>query len=342
LPDLIVNTHQVLVQLLLHSRSQVKKRTASTATSLDCLHDLEEKVALAHGGLLPCLRCGGCLHEAITAFHAAGNKARPDAERSLALRQLLGRFVAVCNAVSYAHSRGVIHRDLKPGNVVLGKHGETLVVDWGLARVLGQADGETTDEALVYSGDSTLTQAGQALGTPPNMSPEQAAGMLDQLGPASDVYSLGATLYHLLTGKPPFSRQDGGDVLPRVQKGDFPAPRVGVLEPRFAAASTRKGLSCWKLSWSPVSSRASSSRFACWCSTGNGSGASPEGNRPLAMVPRALRQLPLRRAAVQVVLDAQKRGHPHDPGVAGARVAGDDERARRGGHGDEGQGAGQL
>jgi tRNA A-37 threonylcarbamoyl transferase component Bud32 len=177
---------------------------------------------------------GDSLKEAIAAFHAADRGERPESERSLALRGLLGRFVDVCQAIAYAHSRGVLHRDLKPGNVMLGKYGETLVVDWGLAKVLGQGDVETTEAALVRPGDSGLTQAGRALGTPAYMSPEQAAGRLDQLGPASDVYSLGATLYCLLTGQTPFGEGDAGAVLGKVQKGDFPPPRE--VNPRVPAA----------------------------------------------------------------------------------------------------------
>src|SRR5262249_53009404 len=146
---------------------------------------------------------------------------------TLRLRQLLSRFVDVCQAIAYAHSRGVLHRDLKPGNIMLGKYGETLVVDWGLAKVLERADTETTEGPLrsSVSGDSAMTQTGAALGTPAYMSPEQAAGRLDQLGPASDVYSLGATLYCLLTGQAPFPSGDAGEVLARVQKGDYLRPR---------------------------------------------------------------------------------------------------------------------
>ena len=126
-------------------------------------------------------------------------------QRALDLRQLLRRFVDVCNAVAYAHSRGVLHRDLKPGNVMVGPYGETLVVDWGLAKPIGRSETqcprpETTLLPASGSG-SAATLTGSALGTPAYMSPEQAVGDLDRLGPRSDVYSLGATLYCLLTGK---------------------------------------------------------------------------------------------------------------------------------------------
>jgi tRNA A-37 threonylcarbamoyl transferase component Bud32 len=172
---------------------------------------------------------GDSLKEAIGRFHKADVPGRAVGERALAFRRLLGRFVDVCNAVAYAHSRGVLHRDLKPGNVMLGPYGETLVVDWGLAKTVGRPDGEAASPEGTLrpasATDSAPTQAGAALGTPPFMSPEQAAGRLDQLGPASDVYSLGATLYCLLTGRAPFERGDVGEVLQKVQKGAFPPPR---------------------------------------------------------------------------------------------------------------------
>jgi formylglycine-generating enzyme required for sulfatase activity/tRNA A-37 threonylcarbamoyl transferase component Bud32 len=170
---------------------------------------------------------GDSLKDAVERFHKE-KASLPAGERALRLRQLLGRFVDVCQAIAYAHSRGVLHRDLKPGNVMLGKYGETLVVDWGLAKVLDRADPEATEAPLqpTLSGDSARTQTGAALGTPAYMSPEQAAGRLDQLGPRSDVYSLGATLHCVLTGQAPFPSGDAGEVLGKVQRGDYPRPRA--------------------------------------------------------------------------------------------------------------------
>src|SRR5205823_4048183 len=107
---------------------------------------------------------------------------------------LLRRFVAVCNTVAYAHSRGVLHRDLKPRNVMLGPFDETLVVDWGLARPSGASD-PAADASTPASGSSGAGATTGVVGTPGYMSPEQAEGRHEEIGPASDVYGLGATLY---------------------------------------------------------------------------------------------------------------------------------------------------
>jgi len=169
---------------------------------------------------------GDSLKDAIDRFYKE-DRPQDSGERAVEFRKLLGRFVDVCNAIAYAHSRGVLHRDLKPGNIMLGKYGETLVVDWGLAKPTGLKDDKSTDEAPLQASaqsGTAETVAGSAIGTPQFMSPEQAAGRLDQLGPGSDVYSLGATFYVLLTGKPPFSEADVGQILNKVQRGAFPAP----------------------------------------------------------------------------------------------------------------------
>jgi serine/threonine-protein kinase len=190
---------------------------------------------------------GVSLGEAITQFHTAEVLGRGPGERGLAQRGLLRRFVDMCNAVAYAHSRGVLHRDLKPANVMLGPFGETLVVDWGLAKPTGEspagADSPQGPLRPASAGGSAPTQVGAAIGTPAYMSPEQAAGRLDELGPASDVYSLGATLYHLLTGRAPFAASDVGEALRAVQRGDFPPPRqVKPVVPAALAAVCLKAM----------------------------------------------------------------------------------------------------
>jgi hypothetical protein len=128
-----------------------------------------------------------------------------------------GRFVAVfeqvCQAVACAHAHDVIHRDLKPQNVMVGRFGEVQVMDWGLARVLSTPPEEKTDpeETTAPTGvrnlrdrDGPFTRAGSVLGTPAYMPPEQAAGAVTAIGRHSDVFGLGAVLAVVLTGRPPF------------------------------------------------------------------------------------------------------------------------------------------
>jgi len=177
---------------------------------------------------------GESLHDAITRFHRADDGRRDPSERELSLRGLLNRFVAVCNAVAYAHSRGVVHRDLKPGNVMLGEYGETLVVDWGLAKSITIPEGATVIARPVPTGGgSAPTELGQAVGTPAYMPPEQARGELGKVDHRSDVFALGATLYCLLTGRPPYQR-DGVSMLAAAAECDHPPARRA--NPRVPAA----------------------------------------------------------------------------------------------------------
>ncbi len=171
---------------------------------------------------------GDNLKEAIAAFHDKSQTATPEARR-MALRKLVRRLVDVCNAIEYAHSRGVLHRDLKPGNIMLGRYGETLVVDWGLARTGVRPITEPRSDEPTYvplsSDVSSETRMGSVVGTLAYMSPEQAAGRLDLLGPPADVYGLGATLYSLLTGRQPVPRQEQEEMLRMVREGLIPPPR---------------------------------------------------------------------------------------------------------------------
>jgi formylglycine-generating enzyme required for sulfatase activity/serine/threonine protein kinase len=130
----------------------------------------------------------------------------------------LGVLLKVCEAMAYAHAKGVIHRDLKPANIMVGRFGEVYVMDWGLARVLGQPDRhdlrldaaaprpvETDRKADESAGGALRTMDGDVIGTPAYMSPEQARGRIEELGPRTDVYALGALLYQLLTGTVPYT-----------------------------------------------------------------------------------------------------------------------------------------
>ncbi|MCS7468273.1 serine/threonine protein kinase [Stieleria sp. ICT_E10.1] len=147
-----------------------------------------------------------------------------------AITPLLLRFIDVCNAVAYAHRRGIIHRDLKPTNVMAGAFGETIVVDWGLARYIDDNDGgETTvrgpakqnDQSGSYRSSSPMESEGSVVGTPTYMAPEQARGELASMGSHSDIYSLGVILYEIIAGTHPHKGLDVRSVLRRAREGEF-------------------------------------------------------------------------------------------------------------------------
>jgi eukaryotic-like serine/threonine-protein kinase len=149
---------------------------------------------------------GESLAEAVQRLHDPAERVDSDARR-FTLRGLLGRFIQACNTVAFAHSRGVVHRDLKPEHVMLGPYGETFVIDWGLAKPISDGtldvEREAPRQVIVPGFDRGTTLPGGVFGTPAYMSPEQATAHGEQVGPASDIYSLGATLYYLLTGRDP-------------------------------------------------------------------------------------------------------------------------------------------
>lgn len=175
-----------------------------------------------------------------------------------AIAPLLDRYIDVCQAIAYAHQQGVLHRDLKPANVMVGGFGETIVVDWGLAKRIDdswsasptqvrslESIGADVDDALQLCNPSSRdgsaseqhTMQGTIVGTPAYMSPEQARGEIERLSPQSDIYSLGVMLYEMVAGRHPYRGLDVHQVLAQVKSGTWPPLRsVQPAAPRSLAA----------------------------------------------------------------------------------------------------------
>ncbi|HET6984497.1 MAG TPA: protein kinase, partial [Myxococcaceae bacterium] len=184
---------------------------------------------LDHPGIATILelaqRPDGTLYAAQKLVRGRTLKAALASSTSLKQRlELLPHLVYAAQTMAYAHAQGVVHRDLKPSNVMVGQYGETVIVDWGLAKRRGE--GEPTGPMPSPDSGPDLTQAGVALGTPSYMSPEQARGDLGAIDERSDVFSLGAMLYELLTGRPPFDGVDTAQVIEAVRSGKFVPVRV--------------------------------------------------------------------------------------------------------------------
>jgi eukaryotic-like serine/threonine-protein kinase len=146
-------------------------------------------------------------------------------DEPLDLVSLLSAFVTVCNTVAYAHSRGVIHRDIKGENVLLGDFGEVFVLDWGVAKLLGTREkaASSTAAAELLPADPNGTIQGDIVGTPAYMAPEQAEGRTELIDRRTDIYGLGAILYEILTGQPPFDGASTLELLAKVVR-DAPTP----------------------------------------------------------------------------------------------------------------------
>ena len=138
-------------------------------------------------------------------------------ERDWPVARRLAALVQVCHAVAFAHEQGVVHRDLKPGNVMLGAHGEVLLMDWGVARVLGEHDESLPPLPGELAPRKTVT--GASIGTPGYMSPEQVRGELEAVDGRSDVWSLGAMLVELVSGRPLFDVPDPAQRMLRTLDG---------------------------------------------------------------------------------------------------------------------------
>ena len=191
---------------------------------------------------------GQTLLRAIRAVHGASSPQAWGRAGAWSLRGLVSALQRAAEAVAFAHDRGVIHRDLKPANVLLGRFGAVQVVDWGIARLVGRP--APSEEPVVTDrsqSDGQETLAGVVLGTPAYMPPEQAYGWVNRIDARSDVYALGATLYHILSGAPPYRDGAAGTALQQVLAGPprplgsrggppAPEPLVGVCR----AAMTRE------------------------------------------------------------------------------------------------------
>jgi len=139
---------------------------------------------------------------------------------------LLTMFRKVCDAMAFAHSQQILHRDLKPDNVMVGEYGEVLVMDWGLAKRIGEDPEEAVSGVSsqpTQQDDFGMTMEGEVVGTPQYMSPEQAEGMIAELDQRSDVYALGAVLYAIFTLRPPVDGTSLHEVLTNVRSGKISA-----------------------------------------------------------------------------------------------------------------------
>lgn len=156
---------------------------------------------------------------------------------------LVNIFVKVCNALEFAHSKKVVHRDIKPENIMIGEYGEVLLMDWGLAKIIGTAeefedlDGERVS-SVRSEDESSNTIEGTTAGTPAFMSPEQATGQMDELDQRSDIYSLGATLYSVLALERPIKGKNIQDILKNAAEGRI-QPITRDLPPELKAITLK-------------------------------------------------------------------------------------------------------
>ena len=236
------------------------------------IYDLDSQAESAHY-TMP-LYSGATLLALVDRAHDELGARPKSSDWMVNLRPLLNHFIAVCHAIDYANSAGVLHRDLKPSNIIVGRHGQTLVLDWGCAKYVGESEAEdeiddfegietdrviseeTGDEMKRMGGAewqndnlsdenlAKITIAGSVLGTIGFMSPEQASGGAEEIGPASDVFGLGATLFFVLTGKVSVRcGEDLQEAIDKVANGVFrPVNEVSKQVPRPLVAICHRAM----------------------------------------------------------------------------------------------------
>ncbi|MEZ6096910.1 MAG: serine/threonine-protein kinase [Pirellulaceae bacterium] len=185
---------------------------------------------------------GRSLRDELKAFY---NSDVQDHERRVWLKKILVKFVQVCRTIGYTHQQGVLHRDLKPSNIMLGKHGETLVVDWGLAKAVGEPDLPPVPGSKFQASVSSSfsTQMGSMIGTLTYMSPEQADSADHTT--LTDVFGLGATLFAICTGRSPYASRKNEELVTAVRTAEVDrVMEVSPWVPRPLAAICHKALSC--------------------------------------------------------------------------------------------------
>ena len=264
---------------ILDARQNATKRTVAMKVMLDTndeadvlrfIGEAQVTAQLDHPNIVPIYELGvdeqdqlfytmkmvkGITLKKVLELLAAGTEATV---KKFPLPVLLTVFQKVCDAVAFAHSKGVIHRDLKPENIMLGDFGSVLVMDWGLAKILGKKDAPAADlnRSLVASARDAepalgSTLDGTIMGTPQYMAPEQARGEIETLDQRADIYALGAILYHLLALRPSVTGKDAMEVVGKVGRGEIepltnPKSAIRNLQsaiPESLAAVVRKAIS---------------------------------------------------------------------------------------------------
>jgi len=240
--DVFVGREVALKELLV--RPELAPSTEDTPVRQRFLREARLTAQLDHPGIVAvhelARRPDGTLLCAQKLIRGETLKTRLAACETLADRlALVPHVIDACNAVAYAHSRGIVHRDLKPSNVMVGAFGETVVVDWGLAKKRGESEPEELD--LGAAATPELTATGVVLGTPAYMSPEQARGAVSEIGERSDVFNLGAILYEVLTARRPFEGATVDEVIANVLRGELAPVRDVCAEvaPELAAVAER-------------------------------------------------------------------------------------------------------